>query len=76
MFRVKGRTHTQSQAFFNSGIGQIGSLGCHVFDAPIFKYADIAIQKRFGSAESNYLDIRATSFGRFTGSQSGLYFRF
>ncbi len=66
---LEGRIAAQSQAFFNPGIGQIGSLGRRVFDGPIFKNADIAIQKRATVTESKYFDIRAEMFN-FTNSVS------
>ncbi|MCX6609942.1 MAG: TonB-dependent receptor [Acidobacteria bacterium] len=66
---LEGRTIAQNQAFFNPGVGQLGSLGRRVFDGPIFKNADIAIQKRASITEAKYFDIRAEMFN-FTNSVS------
>ncbi|MBM3760579.1 MAG: hypothetical protein FJW36_10080 [Acidobacteria bacterium] len=66
---LEGRTPAANQAFFNPGVGQLGSLGRRVFDGPIFKNADIAIQKRFDVREKQYMDFRAEMFN-FTNSVS------
>lgn len=66
---LEGRPVLQNQAFFNPGAGQIGSLGRRVFDGPIFKNADLAIQKRFNVTEKQYADFRAEMFN-FTNSVS------
>lgn len=66
---LEGRTPTANQAFFNPGVGQLGSLGRRVFDGPIFKNADVAIQKRFTVLEKQSVDFRAEMFN-FTNSVS------
>jgi hypothetical protein len=66
---LEGQPVTSGLAFFNPTNGQIGSLGRRVFDGPIFKNADIAIQKRTNVTESQYVDFRAEMFN-FTNSVS------
>jgi hypothetical protein len=66
---LEGRVPAAGQAFFNPELGQLGSLGRRVFDGPIFKNADIAIQKRTNITESQYVDFRAEMFN-FTNSVS------
>lgn len=59
---LEGRTAAAGQIFTNPGIGQLGSLARRTFSGPIFKNADLAIQKRTNITESQYLDFRAEMF--------------
>jgi hypothetical protein len=59
---LEGRAATAGQAFYNPQAGTIGALGRRVFSGPIFKNADIAIQKRTNLKESQYIDFRAEMF--------------
>lgn len=66
---LEGRTPAANQAFFNPAPGGLGSLGRRTFDGPIFKNADISVQKRFDVTEKQYIDLRAEAFN-FTNSVS------
>lgn len=59
---LEGRAPTSGQIFFNPGIGQLGTLGRRIFDGPVFKNADLAIQKRTNIKEGQYIDLRAEMF--------------
>lgn len=64
-----GRAAFSGQAFFNPGPGELGSLGRRIFNGPIFKNADLALQKRTTVKEGQYVDFRAEMFN-FTNSVS------
>ncbi len=59
---LEGIAPRPGQVFFNPEPGTIGTLGRRVFDGPIFKNTDIAIQKRTLIGESQYVDFRAEMF--------------
>lgn len=57
-----GRAPFQGQVFFNPGPGELGTLGRRVFNGPIFKNVDMALQKSFNIMENRYLEFRTEAF--------------
>jgi hypothetical protein len=57
-----GRAPFQGQVFFNPGPGELGTLGRRVFNGPIFKNLDMAMQKSFSLGEKRNLEFRAEAF--------------